>query len=194
RYLDEALEEFFDQLKEAGLYEDSVIMIYGDHYGISDNHNRAMSELMDKEITPFENAQLQRVPFIMKVPGVESKGINHKYSSEIDVMPTLLHLLGIDAQDYIQFGTDMFSKQHKELVPFRNGDFVTPEYSKIGSVYYDTETGDKIENVTDEMKETDDTVNQELELSDRLLLGDLLRFSTQTDYWLAVDTYDYHYR
>src|SRR5699024_6554824 len=88
RYLDEALEEFFDHLKEAGLYEDSVIMIYGDHYGISDNHNRAMSELMDKEITPFENAQLQRVPFILKVPGVESKGINHKYSSEVDVMPT----------------------------------------------------------------------------------------------------------
>src|SRR5699024_6241130 len=35
RYLDEALEQFFDDLKEAGLYDDSVIMIYGDHYGIS---------------------------------------------------------------------------------------------------------------------------------------------------------------
>ncbi|WOA23151.1 sulfatase-like hydrolase/transferase [Bacillus subtilis] len=44
RYLDEALEQFFKELKEAGLYDNSVIMIYGDHNGISENHNRAMKE------------------------------------------------------------------------------------------------------------------------------------------------------
>ena len=43
RYLDEALEQFFHDLKEAGLYEDSLIFIYGDHYGISDNHLEALS-------------------------------------------------------------------------------------------------------------------------------------------------------
>ena len=47
-------EQFFNDLKDAGLYEDSVIFLYGDHYGISDNHNRAMGELLEKEITPFE--------------------------------------------------------------------------------------------------------------------------------------------
>src|SRR5699024_3860509 len=80
RYLDEALEDFFDDLKEAGLYEDSVIMIYGDHYGVSTNHNRAMKELLGEEITPFKNAQLQRVPFLIKVPGVEGKGIVEEYT------------------------------------------------------------------------------------------------------------------
>ena len=29
RYLDESLEEFVNQLKKEGLYDDSVIMIYG---------------------------------------------------------------------------------------------------------------------------------------------------------------------
>ena len=42
--------------------------MYGDHYGISDNHNAAMSKVMGKEINSFENAQLQRVPFIVRVP------------------------------------------------------------------------------------------------------------------------------
>src|SRR5690625_7051362 len=51
RYLDESLEQFFDDLKESGLYDDSVIMLYGDHYGISTIHNRYMSEIMDEEIT-----------------------------------------------------------------------------------------------------------------------------------------------
>src|SRR5690625_5399666 len=57
-------------------------MIYGDHYGISTNHNRAMSEIMDEEITPWKNAQLQRVPFMIKVPGVEGQGTVHEYRSE----------------------------------------------------------------------------------------------------------------
>lgn len=35
RYADEALEGFFDELKEEGLYENSIICIYGDHYGLS---------------------------------------------------------------------------------------------------------------------------------------------------------------
>src|SRR5699024_9138445 len=49
RYLDESLEQFFNDLKESGLYEDSVIMIYGDHYGISENHKRALGEIFDEE-------------------------------------------------------------------------------------------------------------------------------------------------
>lgn len=66
--------------------------MYGDHYGISDNHNAAMSKVMGKEINSFENAQLQRVPLIVRVPGVKG-GVQHQYGGEIDVLPTLLHLL-----------------------------------------------------------------------------------------------------
>lgn len=193
RYMDEALEQFFDDLKESGLYDDSIIFLYGDHYGISENHNRAMKELLGEEITAFKNAQLQRVPLMIKIPGVEGKGTVHEYSGQIDVMPTLLHILGIDAQNYIQFGTDLFSKDHKEFVPFRNGDFITPEYSLIKGIFYDNETGDVIEEPTEEMKETEKTVQHELALSDKVLYGDLLRFYTPTENWEPVDTSKYHY-
>src|SRR5699024_12435083 len=76
---------------------------------------------------------------------------------QIDVMPTLLHLLGIRAQDYILFGTDLFSEDHKEFVPFRSGDFITPEYSHISGAYYDNETGEEIK-PTEKMKELNQTV------------------------------------
>src|SRR5699024_9186690 len=69
RYLDESLEQFINDLKEADLYDDSLIVIYSDHYGISDNHNRAMAEITGEEITPYKNAELQRVPFMIKIPG-----------------------------------------------------------------------------------------------------------------------------
>src|SRR5690606_19796694 len=110
-----------------------------------------------EEITPFKNAQLQRVPFIIKIPGVESMGTVHKYGGLIDIMPTLLHLQGIHGQDYIQFGTDLFSEGHKEYVPFRNGDYITPEYSVVSGTYYDNETGEEIE-PTEEMLKMKDEV------------------------------------
>lgn len=192
RYMDEALEQFFDDLKDAGLYEDSLIFLYGDHYGISTNHNRAMEELLGEEITPYKNAQLQRVPFMIKVPGVEGQGAVDEYAGQMDIMPTLLHLLGIHGQDYIQFGTDMFSEDHKEFVPFRNGDLVTPEFTVVQDVYYDTDTGEEIE-PTEEMKEINQSVQRELELSDKLLNGDLLRFYTPTDNWEPVNPSEYSY-
>ncbi|SES90892.1 lipoteichoic acid synthase [Salinibacillus kushneri] len=193
RYLDEALKQFFDDLKEAGLYEDSVIMIYGDHYGISENHNRAMKEIIGEEITPLKNAELQRVPYMIKIPGVDGQGVNHEYSGQTDVMPTLLHLLGIKAQDYITFGTDLFSKDHKEFVPFRNGDFITDKYSYVNGTYYDNETKEKISEPTEEMLKKRETVMHELELSDKVLNGDLLRFYTPNKEWEPVNPNDYTY-
>src|SRR5690625_2068327 len=142
RYMDEALEQFFNDLKTAGLYDDSIIMIYGDHYGISDNHLRALSEIFGEEMTNYKYAELQRVPFMIKVPGVKGKGIVDEYTGQVDVMPTILHLLGIKAQDYIQFGTDLFSNDTDRIVAFRNGDFFTKDYAMVRGVYYDNHTGE----------------------------------------------------
>ncbi|WP_040912191.1 LTA synthase family protein [Lentibacillus jeotgali] len=193
RYLDEALKQFFKDLKEKGLYEDSVIMIYGDHYGISENHNKAMSEITGEEITPLKNANLQRVPYLIRVPGMEGQGTNHKFSGQVDVMPTMLHLLGINAKDYIQFGTDMFSKEHKGFVPFRNGSFMTKDYSYVDGQFYDNKTGEVIEEPTEKMKERKEQVSYELSLNDEVLHGDLLRFHEPNKKWEPVDPNDYQY-
>lgn len=125
RYADEALEEFFAYLKDTGLLDRSIIIMYGDHYAISENHNRAMSEIIGREITPFENAGLQRVPLFIRIPGIEG-GVNHTYGGQVDILPTLLHLLGIEAKNFIHFGTDLLSPTHQQLVPFRNGNYVSP--------------------------------------------------------------------
>ncbi|PWA10091.1 glycerol phosphate lipoteichoic acid synthase [Pueribacillus theae] len=193
RYLDESLEQFFNDLKEAGLYDDSVILLYGDHYGISENHNEAMKEITGEEITPLKSAELQRVPLLIKIPGVEGQGINHEYAGQMDVVPTLLHLMGINAKDYIQFGTDLFSKDHKDFVPFRNGDFITKDFSKINGIYYDNVTKEEIEKPTEEMKDLSETVLHELELSDKVLFGDLLRFYSPNEDWKPVDPKQYFY-
>ncbi|EIJ81995.1 sulfatase [Bacillus methanolicus PB1] len=192
RYLDEAVKEFFQYLKESGLYDNSVIIMYGDHYGISENHNEAMEQVLGKEMNEFENAQLQRVPLFIRVPRIEG-GIMHQYGGQVDLLPTLLHLLGIDTKDYVQFGTDLLSEQHDQLVPFRNGNFVSPNVSVVNGNYYDR-AGNQIEK-NKEIAKLEEKAKLKLDLSDRVVIGDLLRFYTPEGF-NPVDRskYDYNHK
>lgn len=192
RYADEAIEKFFTDLKESGLYENSIIVMYGDHYGISENHNKAMSEVMGKEIDAFESAKLQRVPFFIHMPGMEG-GVNHTYGGQVDILPTLLHLLGVDSQKYVQFGTDVLSKEHNEVVAFRNGDFVSPTIYSIDEKLYNATTGLPLDEgqveLADHLKKE---VDYKLQLSDKVVNGDLLRFYTPVEF-TPVDPSQYNY-
>ncbi len=49
-YLDTAVQEFFNYLKESGLYDNSVIVLYGDHYGVSNSRNKNLAELVGKQV------------------------------------------------------------------------------------------------------------------------------------------------
>ena len=179
RYADEAIEQFFAYLKEYGLYENTMIVMYGDHYGISDNHNKAMEQIIGEEVTPVVNADLQRVPLFIHVPGMEG-GVNHTYGGQIDLLPTVLHLLGVETKNNIHFGTDLLSEEHSEIVPFRNGNFVSPTIYSLDGKYYDQKTGEEL----DESKvETADKlkalVEEKLHYSDKVVNGDLLRFHSK---------------
>ncbi|KRM88331.1 phosphoglycerol transferase alkaline phosphatase superfamily protein [Lacticaseibacillus thailandensis DSM 22698 = JCM 13996] len=183
-YLDSALKEFFAYLKKSGLYDNSIIMLYGDHYGLSNDRNKTVAPLLGKNAsnwTAYDNAQMQRVPLIINMKGLKG-GVNHTYGGEVDVLPTILHLLGIDSQKYVEFGQDLLSPQHQQLVAFRDNDFVTERYTVINGKVYDNSTGAVADNLTAttkaQLKQDQHKVNKELRLSDRLNQQNLLRFYT----------------
>jgi lipoteichoic acid synthase len=151
-----------------------------------------MAQVMGKEITPFENTGLQRVPLFIRVPGMEG-GVNHEYGGQIDLLPTLLHLLGTDTKEYVQFGTDLLSKQHDDVVPFRNGDFVSSTITAIDGKFYDSKTGLKLdESKNEEAKKDQKIVEYKLKLSDKVVNGDLLRFYKPENF-TPVDRSQYNY-
>lgn len=179
RYADEAIEQFFTYLKESGLYENTMIVMYGDHYGISDNHNKAMEQIIGEEVTPVVNADLQRVPLFIHVPGMEG-GVNHTYGGQIDLLPTVLHLLGVETKNNIHFGTDLLSEEHSEIVPFRNGNFVSPTIYSLDGKYYDPKTGEMLdESKMETAEKLKAMVEEKLHYSDKVVNGDLLRFHSK---------------
>lgn len=196
-YLDQAIGELMDYLQKSGLEKNTLIMLYGDHYGISGNHHKASAELLNQSsFNNFDNLQFQRVPLMFHMPGLKG-GINHTYGGEIDVRPTLFNLLGISDKNYIQFGHSLLSKNAPQIVAQRNGDFITPEYSKVEGTYYYTKTGKRIKDPSKKVREKlaaiSNTVTSELSLSDRVITGNLLRFYTPPDF-TKVNRKDYTYK
>jgi len=202
-YLDQSVKEFFDYLKASGLYDNSMIVLYGDHYGISNSRNPSLAPLLGKtseEWTDYDNALVQRVPFMYHIPGQTNGGIKSEFGGQIDVLPTLLHLLGVDTTNedgFIQFGTDLTSPEHDQTVAFRNGSFVTPKYTVMGTKIYDTKTGalitDPSEEVLAEVEVLRTGVEKQLNLSDSIINSDLLRYYTPANF-TPVDPTVFNYK
>lgn len=189
RYLDESIKVLFEELKEAGLYDNSIIVMYGDHYGISENHNKAMAMYLGKEeITAYDSALLQSVPLFIHVPGTGDGKVMEDASGQIDLRPTLLHLLGIETSNDMQLGADLFSEEHEDFVIFRDGRFVTNDLVYAGEVCYDRESGEDIG--MEACQPYIDRSLVELEYSDEIINGDLLRFYDEETGNLLHDALD----
>ncbi|MDN6770636.1 MAG: LTA synthase family protein, partial [Lactococcus sp.] len=199
-YLDTAVKEFFDYLKASDVYKNSVIVLYGDHYGISNSRNPQLAELLGKNKetwSSYDDAMLQRVPYMIVVPGMDKGGVNHTFGGEIDNLPTLLHLLGIDNSKYPQLGQDLLSPDHRNLLAMRNTDnWVSSTLTNYSGRIYKTATGEEITNPDPDTKKQIDANNkqseEQLKISDAITTGDLLRFWPSNGL-KAIDPNDYNY-
>lgn len=123
-YADSAIGALVDELKESGLWESTVLVVYGDHdSGIHDPNQ--VSKLLGHDPSAYEFARgKQTVPLIMHFPGSAHAGEEVATpSGQIDIPPTLLHALGIEPTRNLLFGANRFSSD-KQPVIFRNGGYV----------------------------------------------------------------------
>lgn len=202
-YLDEAIHEFFNYLKSSGLYKNTMVVIYGDHYGLSNSENETLAPIIGESSdtwNTYNNVQMQRVPFMIHANNLKGQ-INHEVGGEIDVLPTLLHLLGVITKDYVQFGNDLLSPHRQNWVVFRNGTIVSSKYVIVGAkgikgTVYDRKNGKQIINFTpQEKKEIAELAKKgkdSLHYSDLLNNHNLLRFYTPKGF-IPVDPDQFNY-
>ena len=174
-YLDEALKSFITNLKESGLYDNTIIVMYGDHYGLSESYYEDLAILLqEEEITLNRHLDLQRVPFIIHLPNQEEGEVVSTVSGQIDMKPTLLNLVGLPVNAYINFGQDLFAADRRELIVLRDGSFIGSEYRYADSTCLRSDSGELVDQSFCESLEK--VAVQDLYYSDLILNKDLLRF------------------
>ncbi|WP_416176527.1 LTA synthase family protein [Clostridium sp.] len=174
-YTDEQLGNFLDTLEKNGTLENSVVVIYGDHFAIPKNKADQLYEF--ENITnpnDYDWFKYQKVPLIMHFPdGTNSGVVNHDYTCQMDLYPTLANLF--DIKNPYMFGEDMLNNNSGKVI-FRNGSFIDGKYLYVSwtNTYYDLDTG-KIVKETPELKAENARYNKELQYSDDLLNHNLMK-------------------
>ncbi|MDR0267079.1 LTA synthase family protein [Paenibacillus sp.] len=119
-YADYALGQFIDELKQKGLWDDSLIVIYGDHMGLPIySLDRVDKELME-EIYGYEYSytDMLNIPLIIAGSGIQHEQVALEVGGQADIMPTASNLLGISMKGYIHFGQDLLNQTYN-LLPQR---------------------------------------------------------------------------
>ncbi|MGE6259392.1 LTA synthase family protein [Heyndrickxia sporothermodurans] len=174
RYEDEAIKIFINGLKKQGLYDNSVIILYGDHYGISRSYYKELENVLGKEITPVDQVELQKVPLIIHIPGQGAQVIK-TIGGQTDIRQTILDLQGIQPKKKaIDFGHSLISDKKNNMVIFRDGSFVTEKYTYIENTCFSKSSGVKVK--MSKCTPYFERVQKELNYSDNVIFGDLLRF------------------
>lgn len=94
-YVDEVLGQFFDKLKEANLYDDTLIVLTSDHgEEFMDHGGWSHGWLYDESIN---------IPYILKLPGKYRKHNGQAITTQvgqIDMMPTIIEIANLPFHDY----------------------------------------------------------------------------------------------
>ncbi|MGG3281523.1 LTA synthase family protein [Paenibacillus solani] len=110
-YSDYALGTLVDHLKQNGLWDDTVLVVYGDHFGI--NPAEADAKLISSTLgIPYhERVSRFNIPLIIHVPGMEKGKVIEQVGGQVDILPTVANLLGIslDQEGFNAFGHDLLN-------------------------------------------------------------------------------------
>ncbi|HEU4964082.1 MAG TPA: LTA synthase family protein [Bacilli bacterium] len=109
-YADKALGTLLDRLKREGLLDNSLLMLYGDHFGNSLQDGVQVSKFLGQEITNNrELMELRKIPFLIRLPYGEHAAVESIQAGQIDVLPTVANLLGLDREKMVFFGHDLLN-------------------------------------------------------------------------------------
>ncbi len=168
RYTDEQIGMFINHLKRLGIYDESVILIYGDHSGLHGAPVTENDQVLLKQVLGHKYTMQDRfiVPVIFAVPELFTGETYSHLGGQIDLMPTLLNLLGIE-HDTQMVGHNLFQYK-KNLLGMRyylpGGSFIsdktfyTAPSAKLPASIYDRKTMKKTKNTNGLQKSTDNTL------------------------------------
>ncbi len=145
--LDNSLGILLERLKASNTLDDTVIVLYGDHYpyGLK---NSDINSVLSYDLSDYE---VERTPMVIYNSTIKSEVVD-KYSSFVNLTPTVANLFNLDYDPRKYMGTDVFSDEYLNIVAFADGSW------KNSEAFYDARTA-SIKYYTDKTYTTDEIVN-----------------------------------
>jgi len=123
-YEDEQIGKFLDDLKKSGALDNTAVVIYGDHCGIHKYYQSDVESTKGAQSFMVDNHK--EVPFIIYDSDNSIKGKEIKtVGGQVDLMPTLLYLMGADKKEYINtaMGRNLLNTNESYAV-WSDGEFI----------------------------------------------------------------------
>lgn len=172
--LELAMEQLVTYLKENDLYDNTVIVLAGDH--VPYDNMEVISDLAGHE--PTDNFEAYKSTLIIWSGAMEEPVRVNKVCSSIDILPTVSNLFGLEYDSRIITGQDILSDS-PGLVMFNNRSFITDDFS------YDSATGAVVsKNGAQVSSETVD--NMKAYVANRFTAADSI---TELDYYSYIEQF-----
>ncbi|UVI28215.1 LTA synthase family protein [Paenibacillus spongiae] len=182
-YVDSALGLMIERLKKEGLWDNSIFLFYGDHDN-SINDWEPFEKFLGKPLTDMDRQQiLKQIPFVVHLPDSANAGIRKEVGGQLDIAPTILHLLGISTADKYMIGTPLIIEKPLEgkKVVFRNGSYTdgsvwykpSPDGIEANSQCLSADTGEKLD--LNACTGGGEEARTEINMSDLVIKYDLIR-------------------
>lgn len=178
-FVDQAIENFVEGLKNEGMWEDTVLVIFGDHSTglLADDPAFSVFAGAGDKSTYFEADK--NVPLILHIPGVEEAKQYDQIGSQLDLAPTLLDIIEDSPEQHFWIGNNIWDAENR-FATFRDGSFISENLLYIASSEgiftsgscYDKNTNEIVE--VNQCKTIFDKGASELRKSDAVLDGDMI--------------------
>ena len=187
-YMDQALEQFINDMDEEGLLDDTVIVLYGDHdarisksnYNLMYNYDPYTDEVREEgdegyiDYNEYEYELNRNVPFIIWTKDGKYKEEVDTATGMIDAYPILSNLFDLDYNEF-SLGHDVLGEELSDnVVVFTDGSYVT------NKIYYNGQNdniysinGDAVDN--DYITKNADYADDIIDVSNDIITYDLIK-------------------
>lgn len=110
-YTDQAIAVLIEELKARDLYENSVLVFYGDHHGLNknmDDNEIYVSEWLGRE---YDYDEMFRIPLIIHIPGIGYSETVSTLGGQIDFLPTIANLMDLELDHPYILGRDLYNAE-----------------------------------------------------------------------------------
>ncbi|MFN8609185.1 MAG: LTA synthase family protein [Vulcanimicrobiota bacterium] len=127
RERDEEWRKIVEMLKQEGVWQNSVVVLVGDHDARIEYEDMALLQPKGT-FDEVDKIESDRVFCLIHGPDGKLRGRGPAYAAQVDLMPTLLHLMGVTDFPTATMGINLLSPASRKIIVSKTGYSIDSDY------------------------------------------------------------------